>query len=133
MLTEPQNEDLSRQNFLLLSYRTLVWFSFFVLSVTGLYNLFVRGYSWYDLIGAEFWRGYFGETLAVKLILFCGVLTGQALAHFYIGKLSADNKHHTTDKILSLKQRLRLVLYFTLALGLGVLFCAIMLVRGRPW
>ena len=65
-----QKADLPDSYPILLTFRKLTWICLFVLFVTGLYNLFVRGYNWYDLVGAEFWQGYLGETLMVKLLLF---------------------------------------------------------------
>ena len=111
-------------------FSNLTWVVFFVLLVTGLYNLFVRGYSWYDLIGSEFWQGYFGEALMVKLILFCGVLVSTAVNYFQLRKLFTEQNGDAADK---LKQRALVVLFLSLVLGLCILFCAIMLVRGRPW
>lgn len=111
-------------------FSNLTWVVFFILLVTGLYNLFVRGYSWYDLIRSEFWQGYFGETLMVKLILFCGVLVSTAVNHSYLKKIFAEQNSDAADKI---KQRALVVSYLSLVLGLCILFCAIMLVRGRPW
>lgn len=111
-------------------FTNLTWLVFFILLVTGLYNLFVRGYSWYDLIGSEFWQGYFGETLMVKLITFCGVLVSTGVNHVYLRKIFTEQNGDAADK---LKQKALVVSYLSLTLGLCILFCAIMLVRGRPW
>lgn len=111
-------------------FTNLTWLVFFILLVTGLYNLFVRGYSWYDLIGSEFWQGYFGETLMVKLIIFCGVLVFTGVNHVFLKKIFAEQNGDAADK---LKQKALVVSYLSLTLGLCILFCAIMLVRGRPW
>ena len=114
-------------------FRPITWICFFLLMVTGLYNLFVRGYSWHDLFGSDFWDGYFGGTLEVKLFLFFGILLSSAVNDFYIRDLIVVKREARPDHINKLQKSSLLFLGINMVLGFGVLFCAIMLVRGRPW
>jgi len=113
--------------------RNITWLCFFLLIVTGLYNLFVRGYSWHDLIGSEFWNGYLGNTLRVKLFLFSGILLSSLVNNFYVKDLIEANGEARLDRLDMPQKKLLFLLGTNLILGFGVLFCAIMLVRGKPW
>lgn len=114
----------------LLSFRLINRTVLFSLIVTGLYNLFARGYSWFDLADPVFWGGYFGETLMVKLILFSAVLISSVIIDLAIAKIIIE----TGEKNEELwRRRLSLALGLNLIFGAAILFCAIMLVRGRPW
>ena len=115
------------------AFRKLSWVCFFLLFVTGLYNLFVRGYSWYDLFSSEFWVGYFGETLLVKLVLFAWVLTSAIVNDYLLRNLIAGKLYIKTEETIRLFQRSLFLLRANLVLGFCILICAVMLVRGRPW
>ncbi|KAB2879297.1 CopD family protein [bacterium] len=125
--------DSSNNYSMIQAFRKLSWVCFFLLFVTGLYNLFVRGYSWYDLFSSEFWVGYFGETLLVKLVLFAWVLTSAIVNDYLLRNLIAGKLYIKTEETIRLFQRSLFLLRANLVLGFCILICAVMLVRGRPW
>ena len=84
-------------------------------------------------MGAEFWKGYFGETLMIKLLLFCGILVSSLINDFNIRKMLIPKSVHTSAEFTQLKKKSRCLLNINMVLGIGILLCAIMLVRGRPW
>ncbi|MBL7994933.1 CopD family protein [bacterium] len=127
------SSDLSNHYLKIQTFRRLSWICFFILFVTGLYNLFVRGYNWYDLFGSEFWLGYFGETLMVKLLLFTGVLACAAVNDFLLRNLNTGKPYIQSEETIRLNKKSFLLLRLNLVLGFCILFCAVMLVRGRPW
>ncbi len=104
----------------------------FSLTVTGLYNLFARGYTWFDLVDPVFWNGYFGETLMIKLIVFSTVLTSAISMDMAIGNVLIRSESVGKGAELC-RRRFSMGLTFNLIGGVLILFCAIMLVRGRPW
>jgi copper resistance protein D len=113
-------------------FRWIARICFFALFVTGLYNLFVRGYSWFDLADIVFWQGYFGETLMIKLLLFTAIVILSGFSDHAIGKLLYDNTK-LEPAAARLLNSILTIAKINLLIGLLVLFCAIMLVRGRPW
>ena len=60
--------------FTALRFRWVGWVCFGVFVSTGIVNLAARGIRWQELQEAVFWRGSFGRTLAVKLILVAAIL-----------------------------------------------------------
>ena len=51
-------------------FRFVTWTAFAMLTVTGTFNLWVRGIRIPHLLGSEWWLGSFGGWLALKLSLF---------------------------------------------------------------
>jgi len=52
-----------------LRYRAVGWLSLALLVLTGILNLGFRGYGWDAFLDGSLWRGPFGHTLLVKLLL----------------------------------------------------------------
>lgn len=118
-----------------LRFRYVGWLSLWTLVLTGLINLYFRGYRWPDYFSAEMWTGYFGETLAVKLILVAIIFILSAVHDFYIGPKATALWKENPDSPDSRRYRKAAswIGRVNLALGLCVLMCAIMLIRGWPW
>ncbi|MBL7958847.1 CopD family protein [bacterium] len=127
------SSDSSYHYSMIQAFRRLSWICFFLLFVTGLYNLFVRGYNWYDLFSSEFWVGYFGETLMIKLVLFVGVLASAIVNDYILKNLMAGKLHVKTEETIRLFDRSLFLIRANLVLGFCIIICAVMLVRGRPW
>lgn len=128
-----QSRDSRSFYLTLLTFLRITWICLFVLFVTGLFNLFVRGYSWYDFADMVFWEGYFGETLLMKLLLFSGILICAAINGSFAKKILLIKEDMNSDETNKFQKKILWMIKINLLLGLGVLFCAIMLVRGRPW
>jgi uncharacterized membrane protein len=113
-------------------FRTVGWTCLGLLLLTGVVNVVYRGLGWADLASAAFWRGGFGGTLAIKLVLVATILLLSAVHDFFIGPratalLRADPSSPETARFrrqASLMGRINLLLALA-AVGLGV-----MLIRG---
>lgn len=113
-------------------FSRISWVLFLILFITGIINLTTRGIQLQALINLDFWKSSFGLTLAYKLSLFGFVAIISALHDFYAGPKAAallqtkpnDTATQSFRKLSSWLGRLNLVL------GLGILYCAIILVRG---
>ena len=69
--------------FTALRFRWVGWFCFGVFVFTGIVNLAVRGIGWQEVQQAVFWRGSFGSTLAIKLILVAAILAISGFHDFF--------------------------------------------------
>ncbi|MCB0834175.1 MAG: CopD family protein [Bacteroidetes bacterium] len=114
-------------------FRRVAWYAFAGLVVTGIYNVLARGWSWSDLIGLSFWQSAFGQTLAVKLLLFALILGISAWYDFVIGPRLLELGRGADKELQEMRRRAKILCQCNFALGLAVLICAIMLVRGRPF
>ncbi len=117
-----------------LRFRFWAWVCLFLLVITGLFNVFARGFGWADLIDGTLWSGHFGETLAIKLLLAGIIFILSSIHDFYIGpkatRLWSENRVLESHKFRLAASWIGRV---NLILSLGVVFLAIMLVRGKPW
>ena len=50
--------------------RWITWTAFAILTLTGAFNLWVRGVRASHLFNSEWWAGSFGQLLGLKLLLF---------------------------------------------------------------
>ena len=113
-------------------FSRISWVLFLVLIVTGITNLLARGYSLSDLGTRAFWGSGFGSALFIKLHLFGLVLILSGIHDFYAGPKAAelmdnrpdDPKTKTYRKLSSWIGRINLLL------GLGILYYAMLLLRG---
>jgi copper resistance protein D len=110
--------------------RALGWTAFAVLLVTGIGNLAGRGFELADATG-RLWWGPFGHAFAWKMALFGVVLVLSALHDFRWGSRAAAAEPgspaaDSSRRVASWVGRLNLLL------ALGILFFAVLLVRGWP-
>jgi putative copper export protein len=98
-------------------HRFWSWLSLTLLIVTGTFNLAARGYAWSDMWTGPLWQGHFGNVLAAKLV---------SLLLIVVLSVSRDRSEDNESKKRALN-------FLLLTLGLVVLGCAVMLIRGNPW
>ncbi|MGE0638873.1 MAG: CopD family protein [Thermoanaerobaculia bacterium] len=108
--------------------RNIAWFLFFVLSTTGLLQLWLRGYRPPDLSG-PLWQGPAGAALTWKLGLFAAAICLAAWHDFFAGPRAvtspvADGDAERWRRLASAAGR---VLFL---LGLAIVYCAVAFVRG---
>jgi copper resistance protein D len=115
-----------------LRFRWVGWGCFAVLAMTGLLNLFLRGFGWEELLSAEFWQGSFGYTLMIKLSLAAVILAVSGLHDFFIGPRAAAawQANPVAAETLRLRRQAVHLGRLNLLLALAVIALAIMLVRG---
>jgi putative copper export protein len=99
-------------------FRWLGWIALGTLVATGISNLWLRGVGVEQLTSMPFWRSDFGRALHYKLV-------------FVVLVLACTAAHDA----LALRSRRASALLgrATLLLSVGVLACAVWLVRGFPW
>lgn len=105
-------------------FRWLGWISFGTLFLTGILNLLCRGYSLAEIFQGQVFRGSWGHTLAIKLVLFLGVLLLSILHDFVIGPRA------TRLGSTRLNRMARWIGRINLFLGLLIVYLAVVLVRG---
>lgn len=113
-------------------FSRISWVLFPVLFITGITNLLGRGYSLGDLIDPAFWNSGFGGNLAIKLLLFSGVLLLSGIHDFYAGPKAAElmDFHPDSKKTEIYRKLSRWIGRLNLLLGLAVLYYAMKLLRG---
>lgn len=112
--------------------RTIGWICFGLFIVTGAINLGYRGYTWSDLVDGSLFAGPFGDTLAVKLIIFVLILILSAVHDFYVGPKATALMREDLRSSHARKLR-RAASWFgrlNLLLALVVVFLGVMLARG---
>ena len=121
--------------FTALRFRWVGWFCFAVFVVTGIVNLVARGIGWQELQQAVFWRGSFGSTLAIKLILVAAILAISGFHDFFLGPRASDawESNPASAETLRLRRQAVKLGRLNLLLALTVMILGIMLVRGTPW
>lgn len=112
-------------------FRVIGWGALTALFLTGILNLWARGYTLNDLMTGRLWQGMFGRTLAEKLTLFGMILLISALHDFWVGPkavaatLQGNPGGRGWWKASSWLGRINLLL------GLLTVLLGILLVRGR--
>lgn len=116
-------------------FRTVGWWCFLVLMVTGTFNLHVRGVGILTLSEGTFWRSDFGRTLAVKLLLVVAVLAVSLIHDFVVGPRATSllEREPLSEEATRARRRASMLGRLNLLLGLAIVLCAVMLVRGLPW
>jgi len=113
-------------------FRWIGWICLILLIISGLLNLNFRGIDWNELIRSQFWKGYFGFTLGIKLMLVAFILILSALHDFIIGPKAIRLWQENPQSLQARRWRLRASWFgrINLLLALTALFLAIALVRG---
>jgi uncharacterized membrane protein len=117
-----------------LRFRAIGWHCFAIFIVTGGLNLFFRGFTLADLGDATFWRGFFGNVLALKLIVVSVIIAISALHDFVIGPRAAAAWLDPSRMNEATKLRRQAVHIARLNLLMALIAVALgtMLVRGAP-
>ena len=121
--------------FTALRFRWVGWFCFGAFVFTGIVNLLARGIGWQELQQPVFWRGSFGNTLAIKLILVAAILAISGFHDFVLGPRASDawESNPASAETLRLRRQAVKLGRLNLLLALTVMILGIMLVRGTPW
>ncbi len=118
-----------------LRFRMLGWITLPLLVLTGITNLFLRGYRWRHFLDASFWATPWGQKLAIKLILVALVLVISAVHDFYIGPRATRMLLENPDDPRgdSLRRMASLIGRMNVVLGLIIVFLAVALARNLPF
>jgi putative copper resistance protein D len=114
-----------------LRFRAVGWWAIGVLLLTGLVNLYYRGWlRWSDGLGAAvFWRTAPGHALALKLIAVAAMLVVSAVHDFGLGPL-AGRAAAGSARAIQLRRRAALLARINALLGVLVVAAAVRLARG---
>lgn len=115
-----------------LRFRTIGWISLGTLIVTGVANLAFRGVGFSDLVTGAAFRGAAGHALALKLALLAILLSVSGLHDFRWGPAAvrALEKDPGSAEAIRGRHRAARVGRFVFSLGLIIVACAVVLVRG---
>jgi len=118
-----------------LRFRIVGWITLATLLVTGLYNVFARGFTLQDAFTGSLWEGDFGQTLAEKLVTFGFILLLSALHDFWIGpKASAlARQSNPPEELERWRKAASWIGRINLLLALLMVALGVMMVRGRPF
>jgi putative copper resistance protein D len=116
-------------------FRWVGWVCFGVFVFTGIVNLAARGIGWQELQETAFWRGSFGHTLAIKLILVAAILAISGFHDFSLGPRAsaAWEANPVSAETLRLRRQAVKLGRLNLLLAVTAIVLGIMLVRGAPW
>ena len=114
-----------------LRFRTIGWWAIGVLLLTGVINLYYRGWlHWSNVLGtAAFWRTAPGHALALKLAAVATMLVVSAVHDFGLGPLAGRAPAGSPRSIL-LRRRAALLARINALLGVLVVVAAVRLARG---
>jgi uncharacterized membrane protein len=111
-----------------LRFRTVGWIAILVLVITGVTNLYFKG--WINLLGTTtFWRSDAGSTLAIKLGAVLVMLLISAIHDFRLGPAAGRLEAGSAEAIAFRVRAARLARLNALV-GLILLLAAVRLARG---
>lgn len=128
---EPASLRQTLFNELGVRFRMAGWISIAILVVTGIGNLYFRGWlAWPDVLGsAEFWRSEAGAALMLKLTAVFVMLAVSAVHDFALGP-AASRAAPGSPEALSLRKRAALLARVNALVGIIVVVAAARLARG---
>ena len=114
-----------------LRFRTAGWWAIGVLLLTGLVNLYYRGWlRWSGVLGAVgFWRTAPGHALCLKLVAVAAMLVVSAVHDFVLGP-RAGRATAGSGRALQLRRRAALLARINALVGVLVVAAAVRLARG---
>jgi putative copper resistance protein D len=114
-----------------LRFRTVGWLAIAVLIVTGVLNLYYRGWlDWESALGSiAFWRTTTGHALATKLAAVAWMLLGQAFHDFVQGP-RASRLVAGSPEALAARRRAMVLGRANALLGVIVVIAAVVLARS---
>jgi uncharacterized membrane protein len=112
-------------------FRHLGWCAIAVLVVTGVLNLYFRGWlHWNGVLGsAAFWRTALGRALAAKLIAVALMISISAIHDFIQGPRAGRAKPGSPEAI-AMRKRAAILARVNAMLGVIVVVAAVRLARG---
>lgn len=115
-------------------FRLVGWLCFAILTITGSFNLWVRGVRLADFISAEWISSAYGQIISLKLALFVMVLIVSFVHDFYIGPAAtrAMASGPGSAESLKLRRRASLLGRLNVLFSLVIVALAVMIVRGVP-
>jgi uncharacterized membrane protein len=115
-------------------FRTIAWWCFGLLTVTGLFNLYVRGVKPGDFLDPDWLVSPFGHAVVLKLLLFAVVLGISAVHDFSLGPRATEAAGR--DPRGAETERLRRAASWlgraNVVLALLLVAAGVMIVRGWP-
>jgi len=114
-----------------LRFRTVGWWAIAVLLLTGLINMYYRGWlQWDGVLGAAtFWRTAPGHALLLKLIAVTTMLVVSAIHDFRLGPRAGLATAGSPEAIL-LRRRAAILARINALMGVLVVIAAVRLARG---
>ena len=114
-----------------LRFRAVGWWAIGVLLVTGLVNLYYRGWlRWSGVLGAvDFWHTARGHALCLKLVAVAAMLIVSAVHDFVLGP-RAGRATAGSARAIQLRRRAALLARINALLGVLVIATAVRLARG---
>ena len=114
-----------------LRFRAIGWWAISALVVTGLVNLYYRGWlRWSGVLGAvDFWRTAPGHALCVKLVAVVAMLVVSAVHDFVLGP-RAGRMTAGSARAVQLRRRAALLARINALLGVVVVAAAVRLARA---
>lgn len=112
-------------------FRAAGWVALAVLLLTGVVNLYFKGWlRWDGVLGSSaFWRQPAGIALAVKLVSVTGMLIASAVHDFWLGP-RAGRAAPGSPEAARLRRAAALVARWNAVLGLAAVLAAVRLARG---
>lgn len=112
-------------------FSRISWVIFIFLIVTGTLALLGKGFSFGELLLAEFWQTRYGNRLKLKLFTFCLMLIFSAIHDFWLGPKAAELMDTEPDihQTKYYRSASRWIGRINLVLALVILFFAVGLVR----
>jgi putative copper resistance protein D len=112
-------------------FRTLGWVALTVLVVTGVLNLYFRGWLLWEgaFASSTFWKRPAGVALAIKLSAVAGMLVLSAVHDFWLGP-QAGRAAPASAEAIRLRRLAALVARWNALLGLVAVLAAVRLTRG---
>ena len=114
-----------------LRFRAVGWWAIGVLLLTGLVNLYYRGWlRWSGVLGAvDFWRTAPGHALCLKLVAVATMLIVSAVHDFVLGP-RAGRATAGSARAIQLRHRAALLARINALVGVLVVAAAVRLARG---
>lgn len=115
--------------------RNVGWGCFAILTLTGTYNLHVRGVHLRDFFDAEWRASGFGRAVALKLLAFAAVLAVSAVHDFVLGPRAAlaVERDPRSAEAERLRRWAGLLGRVNALLALALVAFAVCIVRGWPF
>jgi len=131
--SEPRERRAQLMSAVGLRLRSVGWVALAVLLVTGVWNLSNRGFGWDDLSSGDLFEGEFGGILIVKLLLVTVTLAISSVHDFVPGPTSSRaGMSGDVPRMERLRRSASWLARMNLLVALGILWCAVGLVRGLP-
>lgn len=116
-------------------FRNVGWTCFGIVTVTGTFNLWMRGVRLGDFTRAEWLSSPFGKTVLAKLAVFVLVMLVSAVHDFHLGPRATEilARAPGSPEQLAMRRRASLLGRLNVLLALALVAIGVMLVRGVPW